>query len=71
MSFRTYVRETRGTMERKAMQKPFRVVSISVVSVLMLLCIPWLCSQEAGGKDPADKGVAEQKTVEKTRTPFR
>ena len=53
------------------MQKPFRVVSISVVSVLMLLCIPWLCSQEAGGKDPADKGVAEQKTVEDTRTPFR
>ena len=47
------------------MQKPFRVVSVSVVSVLMLLCTPWLCSQEAGGKDPADKGVAEQKTVEK------
>src|ERR1700722_371761 len=48
------------------MQKPFRVVSVSVVSVLMLLCTPWLCSQEAGGKDPADKGVTEQKTVEKT-----
>jgi hypothetical protein len=48
------------------MQKPFRVVPVSVVSVLMLLFTPWLCSQEAGGKDPADKGVAEQKTVEKT-----
>ena len=48
------------------MQKPFRVVSVSVVSGLMLLCTPWLCSQQASGKDPADKGVAEQKTVEKT-----
>jgi hypothetical protein len=47
------------------MQKPFRVASVSVVSVLMLLWTPWLCSQEAGGKDSADKGVAEQKTVEK------
>jgi hypothetical protein len=47
------------------MRKPSRVVSVSVVSVLTLLCTPWLCSQEVGGKDPADKGVAEQKTVEK------
>jgi hypothetical protein len=47
------------------MHKRFRAGFRLSLAVFMLLSVSWLCSQEVGGKSPADKGAPEQNTVEK------